>query len=118
MRIRVIDEAIKKNVDDEINREMKRHQDDGIGIILKQKKKKTRGLSLTDKFYTLNMKSRFVLENLTKMINQHQTGNSRNLMQLNSDLKLSMTSRRCENSVSSPMSSSKFKFPAIKKRNN
>lgn len=115
LRIRIIDETIKKNVDDEINREMKRHKNDGIGIILKQKKKKTRGLSLTDKFYTLNMKSRFVLENLTKMMNQNRTFNNKNPMSNHSDMKFSLTSRKYEHSVNSPASSSKFKFPALKK---
>lgn len=109
MRIRIIDETIKKNVDDEVNREMKRNKEDGIGINLQQKKKKHRGLSLTDKFFTLNMKSRYILENLTKITGQSRPVNNKTLQ---TEYNFSMTSRKYEDSVRSP---NKFKFPSINK---
>jgi len=109
LRIRVIDETIKKNVDDEVNRERKRNKEDGIGINLQQKKKKHRGLSLTDKFFTLNMRSRYVLENLTKITSQNRQVYNKTL---HTDYNLSVSPRKYENSG---RSANKFKFPSINK---
>ena len=67
IRIKMIDEAIKKGVDDEVNREMKRNEEDRKIINLKFKKKKKRGLSLSQKFYTLNMKSRHIIDSLSQV---------------------------------------------------
>jgi hypothetical protein len=90
---------------------MRKNEDDRKIIKLQLKKKNKRGLSLSQKFYTLNMKSRHILENLSQNTSSNRKGwKDGSLMQ-------EITAR-----TSIPTSNhlkpidSHFHFPSIKKR--
>lgn len=117
LRIKMIDEAIKKSVDDEVNREMKRNEEDRKIINLKFKKKKKRGLSLSQKFYTLNMKSRHIIDSLSQVTMEK----SRRLFVDGSVLqeisaRSGMASNRSEAFRKSRGDDEVLKFPAIYKK--
>ncbi|OMJ82051.1 hypothetical protein SteCoe_17382 [Stentor coeruleus] len=68
LRIRLIDEKIKRIVDNDIKQEnLKRKEEQRKGIKFNFKKQK-KGIMLTDKFYTLNMKAKHTLGNMSKML--------------------------------------------------